>query len=67
MLRADIEAFLERHFAATARHDVDALAADYAVDGSIVSPMFATVHGRSAIADSYRCPLSYVSRLADDD
>jgi len=54
MSRTEIEAFLERHFASGVRHDVDAMAADHAVDGVIVSPMFATVHGRPAIAESYR-------------
>jgi len=54
MTRSEIEAFIEHHFASAARHDIDALAADHAEDGVIVSPMFATVQGRAAIAGSYR-------------
>jgi steroid delta-isomerase-like uncharacterized protein len=54
MTRTEIEAFLERHFASSDRRDADALAADHTIDGVIMSPIFTTVHGRPAIADSYR-------------
>jgi steroid delta-isomerase-like uncharacterized protein len=54
MTRTEIEAFLERHIAAGQHHDVEALAANHAPDGVIVSPMFTTVRGRAAITDSYR-------------
>jgi steroid delta-isomerase-like uncharacterized protein len=54
MTRTEIAAFLERHFAFGVQHDVDALASDHAVDGIVISPIFTTVHGRTAIAESYR-------------
>ena len=54
MTRAELEAFVIRHFASMARQDPVALSADHAADGTVVSPMFATVHGRPAIEGSYR-------------
>jgi steroid delta-isomerase-like uncharacterized protein len=54
MTRAELEAFLTRHMASMARHDPAALAADHAIDATVQSPMFATLHGRAAIEESYR-------------
>ena len=52
--RDEIAMFLKRHAAALAARDASALCADYTVDAVIVSPMFATVHGRAAIETSFR-------------
>lgn len=53
MSRDDIRALVERHLDAINRHDVTALAAMYAEDAELISPMFRTVRGRQAIADSF--------------
>jgi steroid delta-isomerase-like uncharacterized protein len=49
---------IREFFAAQARHwanrDVDGLAGGHTPDGTIVSPIFRTVTGAPAIADSYR-------------
>ncbi len=45
---------MARHLEAMARHDPVALAADHAIDATVHSPMFATLHGRQAIEESYR-------------
>lgn len=54
MTRADLESFVNRHLASMARQDPVALTADHTADGIVVSPMFATVQGRTAIEGSYR-------------
>jgi len=54
MTRQEAGALLRRHQDALNRHDVDRLAALYADDARLVSPMFDTLLGRVAIADSYR-------------
>jgi predicted ester cyclase len=54
MTRAELQACTDRFINAMNRHDPEALAALYAVDATIESPMFATLHGRAAIADSFR-------------
>src|SRR5438874_26226 len=51
--RDEIAAFVERHAQAFDARDPEALASCHTVDGTVVSPMFATVHGRSAIEESY--------------
>jgi len=52
--REEITAFVARHVEVFHRHDPVKLAAHHTIDGTVVSPMFATVHGRQAIEDSYR-------------
>jgi steroid delta-isomerase-like uncharacterized protein len=52
--REDIAAFVETHAEAFSRHDPVTLASHHALDGVVVSPIFATVRGRPAIEDSYR-------------
>lgn len=54
MTRDEALQFTERRFDAYRRHDATALAAAHTETGVIVSPMFATVHGRAAIEGSYR-------------
>jgi steroid delta-isomerase-like uncharacterized protein len=53
MTRDDARAILQRHLDALNRHDVAALAAMYAEDAVLISPMFHTVRGRQAIAESF--------------
>ena len=53
MIRDDVRALLRRHLDALNRHDVAALAAMYAEDAELISPMFRTVQGRCAIAESF--------------
>ncbi|ODS51942.1 MAG: hypothetical protein ABS36_19455 [Acidobacteria bacterium SCN 69-37] len=53
MTRDDVRALLGRHQDALNRHDVTALAGMYADDAVLVSPMFQTVRGRRAIAESF--------------
>jgi len=52
--REDVAALVVRHADGFRRRDPAALAADHAIDGIVVSPMFATVRGRPAIEESYR-------------
>jgi len=54
MTRADLDAFVKRHLVSLARRDARALAADHTEDSVVESPMFATLHGRPAIEDSWR-------------
>ena len=53
MTRAELQAFTDRFIDAMNRHDPEALTALYSVDATIESPMFATLHGRAAIEDSF--------------
>lgn len=54
MTRTDIEALLDRHADAFARHDSEALAAGHQPDGVFQSPAAGTVRGRPAIEQVYR-------------
>jgi predicted ester cyclase len=54
MTRAGIEESLERHKAAFARRDVEALTELHAPDGVFESPAYGTVRGRDAIREVYR-------------
>jgi predicted ester cyclase len=58
MTRADLEARVEHRAEATRRHDPMALARLHTEDGVVESPMFATLHGRQAIEESYRALFS---------
>jgi steroid delta-isomerase-like uncharacterized protein len=53
MTRDEVCAILQRHLDALNRHDVASLAAMYAEDAELISPMFHTVRGRHAIAESF--------------
>lgn len=53
MTRDDVRATLQRHLELLNRHDVASLAAMYAPDAELISPMFHTVRGRQAIAESF--------------
>lgn len=53
MTRAVIEEFLERHKAAFARRDAEALASLFTPDAVFESPAYGTVRGRDAIRDIY--------------
>lgn len=50
---ADIRALFNRRADAFARHDAAALAADYAEDAVMTSPMFLRAEGRAAIEKSF--------------
>src|SRR5207245_11255137 len=52
--RAELQAVTDRIIEATNRHDPKALTALYAADATVDSPMFAMLHGRAAIEDSFR-------------
>ena len=54
MTRADAVEVFSRQQAAWNAHDPEALARDYADDGTIISPIFRTVQGRDAIVESFR-------------
>ena len=54
MTRQDAEAFFERQQAAWNSRDAAMLTEAHAEDGTIVSPIFRTVHGRREILESYR-------------
>jgi predicted ester cyclase len=54
MTRAEVDRFVARHLASFERRDPAALAADHALQGSVQSPIFAALHGRAAIEESYR-------------
>ena len=54
MTRAELQTFTERYIEAMNRHDPEALTSLYDVDATVESPMFATLHGRAAIEDSFR-------------
>jgi steroid delta-isomerase-like uncharacterized protein len=53
MTRDDVSATLQRHLELLNHHDVAGLAAMYAPDAELISPMFHTVCGREAIAESF--------------
>lgn len=53
MTRTEVRTFLQQHQEALNRHDVGALAAMYAEDALLESPMFDTTRGRDAIARSF--------------
>jgi ketosteroid isomerase-like protein len=53
MTRDDVRATLQRHLESLNRHDVASLAGMYAPDAELISPMFQTVCGRQAIAESF--------------
>jgi steroid delta-isomerase-like uncharacterized protein len=53
MTRAELQAVTDRFIDAMNRHDPKALTALYAADATVESPMFATLHGRAAIEDSF--------------
>ena len=75
MTRSEIEALLDRHRAAFARRDADALAADHAEDGTFESPAHGVVRGRAGIRGVYEywfrafpdLSLSWHSVLVDGD
>jgi steroid delta-isomerase-like uncharacterized protein len=54
MTRDDAVKLFSRQQAAWNARDPTALADDYADDGTIISPIFRTVQGREAIAESFR-------------
>lgn len=54
MDRLDLERLCERFLSAMNRHDPRSLASLYAVDCRVDSPLFTSVHGRSAIETSFR-------------
>jgi steroid delta-isomerase-like uncharacterized protein len=54
MIRQDVETLFERRQEAWNRRDPEALTADHAENGTIVSPIFRTVQGRAEILESYR-------------
>jgi steroid delta-isomerase-like uncharacterized protein len=54
MTKAEIVALLERHRAAFAQRDPDALGQDHAEDGTFESPAHGLVRGRDAIVNVYR-------------
>ena len=54
MTREELKAFSARRRAAWDRRAPAGLAAGHAVDGDVVSPIFGTVKGRSAIEAAYR-------------
>ena len=53
MTRDDVLAFFERQQRHWEVRDAEALADGHAADGTIVSPIFRTVHGRAEILESY--------------
>jgi steroid delta-isomerase-like uncharacterized protein len=54
MSRADLARLTDRYTAAMNKHDPRALAALYAQDCSVDSPLFSSLQGRPAVEDSYR-------------
>ena len=54
MTRADAVEFFKRQAAGWNACDPDALARDYADDGTTISPIFRTVQGKDAILESFR-------------
>ena len=54
MTRADAVEVFSRQQAAWNARDPEALARDYADDGTIISPIFRTVQGSDAIVESFR-------------
>jgi steroid delta-isomerase-like uncharacterized protein len=54
MTSEEIRALIDRHLRAVERQDLQALAANYADDCEIVSPLFKTIKGRAGIESSWR-------------
>ena len=54
MTREDAVELFDRQAAGWNARDSDALARDYADDGTIISPIFKTVQGRNEILESFR-------------
>ena len=54
MTREDAVEFFNRQAAGWNARDPEALARDYADDGTIISPIFRTVQGKDAILESFR-------------
>jgi steroid delta-isomerase-like uncharacterized protein len=54
MIRDDAREVFRRQQAAWNARNPEALARDYADDGTIISPIFRTVQGRDAIVESFR-------------
>jgi steroid delta-isomerase-like uncharacterized protein len=54
MTRDAIRAFFADRQVEWKRRDAEALARGYAENADVVSPMFGSLHGRTAIGDSYR-------------
>ena len=53
MNRAGLEQFVTNYIEHMNRHDARSLAALYATDCSVDSPLFATLHGRAKVEDAY--------------
>jgi len=54
MTREDFELFVDRHLASLARQDAAALAANHSTESTVESPIFAVLHGRAAVEESYK-------------
>lgn len=54
MTREETAQFFEHHQRAWDARDVDTLARNHLAEGTIISPMFRTVHGAAAIRESYQ-------------
>ena len=54
MGRADLERLTERYFTIMNRHDPRALAALYAPECAVESPLFSSLRGRPAVEESFR-------------
>jgi predicted ester cyclase len=75
MTRSEIIARLDRHRAAFASRDAEALASDHTTDGVFESPAHGTLYGRPAILKVYRywltafpnLELTWDSSLIDED
>ncbi len=52
--RAGLARLTDRYFTTMNQHDPRALAALYAPDCSVESPLFSSLHGRTAVEDSFR-------------
>lgn len=52
--RSDLKALADQYLAALNRHDAAGAAALHAPDGTVDSPLFATLRGRAAVEESYR-------------
>ena len=63
--RQAIEAANTGWLPALKRGDADAVAADYAPDGILITSKGVSVRGRSAIAASYRAEISQLGRVTD--
>jgi len=54
MTRNELQTLIDRYLQAWRRHDPEAIANLHSPDGIVESPMFSTLYGRKAIADSSR-------------